>query len=140
MTFMEEMLAIEKALLSMGFSEVLLPMGFGGNDKKKKAELSVEEDGKRKIDHNLIEKHYLKIVSSDCILVVNHKKNGVENYIGGNTLLEMGFAYINKKPIFLLNPMPEISYKPEIIGMKPTVINGDLGILERFATQHARRS
>uniref|UniRef100_A0A7C4XVJ2 Uncharacterized protein n=1 Tax=candidate division WWE3 bacterium TaxID=2053526 RepID=A0A7C4XVJ2_UNCKA len=74
---------------------------------------------------------------SECILVVNHTKNNIENYIGGNTLLEMGFAFVNKKPIFLLNPIPELNYSPEIIGMKPAILNGDLTILREFAhTRH----
>ena len=53
-------------------------------------------------------------------------KDGKKNYIGGNTLMEMGLAFFLKKKIFLLNQIPELSYKEEILGVKPILINGDL--------------
>jgi hypothetical protein len=54
-------------------------------------------------------------------------KNGIKNYIGGNTFLEMGFAHVLNQKIFLLNPIPEIPfYKTEIEAMRPVVLNGDL--------------
>ncbi len=136
-TFLEEMNKMTQELLEIGFSEVLLPVGFGGNERKHKAELTVEEDGQRKIEHNLIEKHYIKILNSDCVLIVNYTKNGVENYIGGNTLLEIGFAFVNKKPIYLLNPIPSIHYAPEILGMQPTILNGDIYKLKKLVDQYA---
>ncbi|KKT04140.1 MAG: hypothetical protein UV82_C0011G0068 [Candidatus Magasanikbacteria bacterium GW2011_GWD2_43_18] len=38
----------------------------------------------------------------------------------------MGFAYILKKPLYLLNPIPDMPYyKTEIQAMKPIVLNGD---------------
>lgn len=70
--------------------------------------------------------HFDKIAASDSILVLNYPKNGIAGYIGANTLLEMGLAFYLHKPIYLLNPLPEISYKEEILGMKPIVIGGDL--------------
>ena len=48
-------------------------------------------------------------------------------YIGGNTFLELGFAYVLNKKIFLYNPIPDIHFfDTEIKAMKPTIINGDL--------------
>jgi len=71
--------------------------------------------------------HWNVIQNCDVVLVLNYDRNGVKNYIGGNTFLEMGFAYILNKPIYLLNPIPEIPYyKTEIIAMKPVVIEGNL--------------
>lgn len=73
-----------------------------------------------------MKKHFDKVAWSDAILVLNYDKNGIKNYVGANTLMEMGLAlYLNKK-IYLLNPIPEISYKEEIMGMKAEIINGDL--------------
>lgn len=73
-----------------------------------------------------MKKHFDKIVWSDAILVLNYDKNKIEGYVGANTLMEMGLAlYLNKK-IYLLNSIPEISYKEEILGAKPIIINGDL--------------
>lgn len=39
---------------------------------------------------------------------------------------EMGLAFHLGKPIYLYNPIPEISYKEEILGMKPVVMNRSL--------------
>jgi hypothetical protein len=58
--------------------------------------------------------------------VLNHEKNGIVGYIGGNTLIEMGVAFYLGKKIYLYDPIPEMSYTEEILGMKPTVIDGDL--------------
>lgn len=76
-----------------------------------------------------IRNHFDKVVWSDAILVLNHSKKDISNYIGANTLLEMGLAFHYKKPIYLLNPIPEVSYKEEILGMKPVIINGDLKLI-----------
>jgi len=77
-----------------------------------------------------IRTHFDKIVWADAILVLNYTKNDIENYIGGNTFLEMGVAFHLKKPIYLFNPIPEISSKEEILGMKPIILNGDLSRIE----------
>ena len=44
--------------------------------------------------------------------------------------MEMGVAFYLHKKIFLLNPIPEISYREEILGMKPIIINGDLSLIK----------
>ena len=70
---------------------------------------------------------YNLIIGSDAILVCNFDKNGVKNYVGGNTLMEIGFAHVNDKKIFLLNPIPEdVPYADEIKAMVDVVLNGDL--------------
>ena len=73
-----------------------------------------------------IRAHFDKIEWSDAILVLNYEKNNIPNYIGGNTFLEMGVAFHLNKKIFLLNNIPELNYKEEILGMFPEVINHDL--------------
>lgn len=70
--------------------------------------------------------HFDKIVWSDAILVTNYDKNNVKGYVGGNTLMEIGLAFFLKKKIYLLNQIPELSYKEELLGVKPTVIYGNL--------------
>ena len=91
-----------------------------------------KEDGtifNRMIRNDVIKVHYEKIKKSDCILVINPDKRGIANYIGGNTLLEMGFAHVLNKKIFLLNNIPELSYTEEIKAMQPNIINGELSKL-----------
>ena len=85
------------------------------------------ENSKIKRKHNFIKWWHDSIKGSDAILACNFDKNGMKNYIGGNTLMEIGFAYVNNKKIFLLNPLPEdVSYRDEIKAMVEIVINGDL--------------
>lgn len=77
-----------------------------------------------------INDHFEKIGWGDSIIVVNHEKRGIAGYIGGNTLIEIGLAFYLKKPIYILNPVSsELSYKQEIMGMKPIFLNGDINII-----------
>ncbi len=63
----------------------------------------------------------------DAILVVNLDRKGIKNYIGGNTLMEIGFAYVLGQKIYFYNPIPEIEYyKTELDAVKPIILNGDL--------------
>ncbi|MEI8143254.1 MAG: hypothetical protein WCG48_01400 [Candidatus Berkelbacteria bacterium] len=94
---------------------------------KRKKEQSGDAAFRAAATEDLIKRYWRLIGESDGILVVNTEKNGVKNYIGGNSLLELGFAYVLDKPIYLLNDIPEIGYKDEILAMKPIVLNGDLG-------------
>ena len=68
---------------------------------------------------------------ADAVLVMNFDKHGIKNYIGGNTLMEIGFAHVLDQKIFLLNPIPEMQYcKSEIEAVKLVVINGDFLLLK----------
>ncbi len=76
---------------------------------------------------DLMREHFSKIEWCDAVFVLNLDKNGIRGYIGPNTLIEMGLAFHLKKRIFLLRELPELDYKEELLGMKPFLINGDLG-------------
>ncbi|MCX6809748.1 MAG: hypothetical protein NTZ65_03320 [Candidatus Berkelbacteria bacterium] len=77
-----------------------------------------------KVDY--IKRYYNLISESDGILVMNCDKKGIKNYIGGNALMELGFAYVLDKPIYLFHDIPEMSYSDEIKSVKPIIINEDL--------------
>ncbi len=82
---------------------------------------------KRGNGYDFIREHFKKIEESDAILVCNYTKNGVENYIGANTFLEMGFAYYVKKKIYAINPLPDLKYiSDEIVNFDVKVLDGDL--------------
>ncbi len=84
-----------------------------------------------KKEKDAIREYWQEIKKSDAILVLNYDKNGISNYIGGNTLMEIGFAHVLNKKIFLLNSIPEITfYKSEIEATKPFVLNGDLSLVK----------
>jgi hypothetical protein len=91
------------------------------------AKRSHEEAVQNIVRHNLIREHYRKIRAADAILVVNPDKDGLRNYIGGNTFLEMGFAYVNDKRLYVLNPLPDyVNYYDEMAGMRPVILSGDV--------------
>ena len=81
---------------------------------------------KRKNKSYAITLHFDKIKQADAVLVVNPTRKGIKHYIGGNTLMEMGFAYYSKKSIYLLNPIPKMIYTEEIQAMKPVILNNKL--------------
>ncbi len=98
-----------------------------------------ERDGgdillRKSVSVDLIKRYWDLIRGSDAILVLNLKKKGIDNYIGGSVLMEMGFAYGHGKKIFLFNPVPKrnerIHYVDEILDMEPIILNGNLDKLD----------
>lgn len=80
-----------------------------------------------KYEHDAIREFWQPMQDADALLVLNYDKNGIKNYIGGNSFLEMGFAHVLNQKIYLLNPIPDMPYYgTEIIAMKPIVISNDL--------------
>ena len=60
---------------------------------------------------------------ADALLILNYTHRGITNYVGGNSFLEMVVAYYLRKPIFLLNDIPEsMAYTEEIKALYPKVI------------------
>ena len=93
-------------------------------DKEKDGDLKYREAYGGQVD--MIKRYHGLIEEAQAILVLNYDKKGVKNYIGGSVLMEMGFAYVQDKKIYLMNGIPEMQYSDEIVAMKPMVINGDL--------------
>lgn len=121
--FFDEMLEIQKQLEAKGHT-VLMPIKAAGVDYWSDDNTS-RVNAKKGM--NLIEEHLQKIEKSDSILVVNVTKGDVENYIGANTFLEMGYTHHLEKKIYLLNPVPNQPYIiDEVQTFDPIVIDGDL--------------
>ena len=81
---------------------------------------------KNKLNNDLFRIYYDLIKENDAILIVNKNKKGISGYIGGNGLIEMSYAHILKKKIYLLNPIPDMPYTDELTAMKPIILNKDL--------------
>jgi len=119
----EEMERARDQLKELGH-EVLMPTKAKGVDYW-------SEDNKSRVEakkkFEFISDHMNKIEKSDSILVVNITKSDINNYVGANTFLEIGFAHYSKKKIYLLNPIPDQKYIiDEIETVEPVVLNGDL--------------
>jgi len=81
-------------------------------------------------------KHSEKVISAvDSVLVLNYEKNGIPNYLGGATFLEMYDAFRLGKQIYMMNDIPEGILQDEIIGLNPIIINGDLSVFENVDKQ-----
>ncbi len=117
-------------LLSMGVDAFIHPDYRQLVKGERKEQVKLWESGEKakvKIDNDYFRQHYAHILESDAILIINEIKNDIENYIGGNVLIEMGQAYVNNKKIFLLNNIPDnLSYSDEIRALQPICLNGDL--------------
>jgi hypothetical protein len=73
----------------------------------------------------LMRGHFAEVKKGDAILVLNYEKHGIDNYIGGNVLMEMAIAFYLNKPIFVINEVPgESPFLEEIIGLNPVVLHG----------------
>lgn len=125
MVFTDQLLEIKKALENMGY--VAFVSSFAGEHLGKGVDEREKLAIKQKNEQDAMREYWDVIQGVDAILVLNYDRRGIKNYIGGNSFLEMGFAYILRKKIYLLNDIPEIDiYKSEIEAMNPVVINGDL--------------
>lgn len=123
-----------KATLEKAGHQVTIPRNF---DKFASGEMVIDKDmsseeiAKHKIEGDFLRGYWEEIRRSNAILVVNSHKGVVYDYIGGNTLLEMGFASILGRIIFLFNSVPEISvFKEEILAKEPIVLDGDLAKID----------
>jgi len=128
--FKEKMLEYRDKLAAIGHEPIVHP-DYESFVKGEKPEIWSQVNGgehyKAKRSQGYIKWYYEAIFNSDAILVLNFTKRGVANYIGGNTLMEIGFAHVNDKKIFLLNPVPEeVSYVDEIKAMVDNILDDEL--------------
>ncbi len=127
-SFARETLAVKDELLSMGYSCLYsenLELFASGQKVR-------VDDDEIKTKRTAIIKYYEMIKASDAILALNFDKNGIKNYIGANTFLEMGYAYALGKKIFLLNPIPDQPYlENEVKTFNPVILNGNLKTIKQ---------
>lgn len=123
MEFADKMITIGSILEKRGH-RVLYPkhtLYFAQHDvsKKRKTRLKKDED--------LIRAHYQNIKKGDAILVLNYDKAEQKGWIGANSFLEIGFAHVLGKRIYLLKPIPQFAYfQEEAKAMQPTILDDDL--------------
>jgi len=125
MSASKEIVNIGKELSLLGY-DVTLPRRTSEYAEDILQQETHEESTKNKIRFDRIRKYFEEIKNCDILLVVNFNKNEIKNYIGGNTFLEMGFAHILNKKIYLYNNIPDLSYTDEIKAMQPIALGGDL--------------
>lgn len=134
--FMHEMVAAKNKMVELGLDGWIHPdyEALVRGEKQEilqRADRGEHADVKR--ENNYFKVHFEHIKQSDAVLVVNLTKNGVENYIGGNVLIEMGQAYVLGKKIFLLQGVPtDMPYVDEIKAMDVICLNGNLDEIKNY--------
>ena len=130
-SFYERVFAVKQQLEKLGF-KVLVPstaekMQRDGDFNIDNYKTWFKNPADYKIKTKLMTEHFKKIIAGDAILVLNYEKQGITGYIGGNVLMEMTVAFLNKKPIYILNPIAQdLNIKEEVLGLQPKFLNGDL--------------
>lgn len=128
----EKMIDVQNKLIELGHDAYVTSLAgsFIGKSDEEKEKIKLEQ----KYNQDAIVEFWNLMQGGDAILVANYDKNGIKNYIGGNALMEIGFAHVLGQKVYLLNPIPDIPYyKTEIEAVKPIIINGDTLLdLEKF--------
>lgn len=134
--FMKEMVAAKDRLREMGYDGFIHPHYEAFVRGEMKEHLNRWHQGERaalKRENNYLKVHYGHILESDAVLFINAEKKGIQNYIGGNVLIEMGQAYVNNKPMFLMYDLPKDSaYIDEIESMDPICLKGDFEEIRKY--------
>lgn len=127
LSFGDEVRQIAEQLEKAGY-EVLLPNGVIHRLNEQPNFAPV----RAKLETDPYHKHTDKIRESDAVLMCNYTKNGIENYIGANSFAELFVAYYFNKPIYMLNPLPDMPYiNDEINAFEAKILNGDLSKIEK---------
>lgn len=124
MQYTERMIEVRDRLIEMGHDAYVTNLAepFVGKSAEEKERIKIFQ----KNNEDAIREFWRQMQDGDAVLVVNIDKHGIKNYIGGNTLMEIGFAHVLNQKIFLLNPIPKIPYyKTELEAVNPVILNGD---------------
>lgn len=132
--FIDEMEKVSEELKSLGHEVKMPPVKVINSDGKEfhtrdyyQVKKTMPKDASFWLEHTeRIRNHFKKVEWSEAVLITNYDKNNIPGYIGPNTLMEMGLAFHLGKKIFLLNSVPELAWKEEILGMRPVILNGNL--------------
>src|SRR3989344_5557359 len=102
MQFTEKMIEIRNRLAAEGDNAFVTPLStpFVGKTDEEKEKIKIHQ----KMHDDAIREFWRVMQGADAVLVANFDKNGIKNYIGGNTLMEIGFAHVLNQKIFLWNP------------------------------------
>lgn len=135
MFFAEKLVEIYNKLKKMGHEplvhENLFGVADGTAEEVKQMKNNFVEHSEIKKKYDYIRAWHKLIKESDAILICNfdRKIDGkkIKGYVGANSLMEVGFAHVNDKKIFLLNPVPDNFFcTDELKATVNVVLNGDL--------------
>ncbi len=101
-------------LIELGHDAFLTNLAepFVGKSDSEKETIKLDQ----KNNQDAIREFWKLMQGADAVLVTNFDKHGIKNYIGGNTLMEIGFAQCwSKKSFysiqFLISPTTQVRLK-----------------------------
>ena len=134
MKFAKEMLEAQKSLEQLEH-EAIVPIDTQACFENPDLKLNESLEHCAQFSGGIDKDHFDKIADSDAILVLNYPKHGMDGYVGGATLMEIGIArHLNKK-IFLLYDVPAdevLRYSLEIRLTNPVILEGDIQRINEF--------
>jgi len=114
MHFTEKMMDLRDQLIELGHDAFLTNLAepFVGKSDSEKETIKLDQ----KNNQDAIREFWKLMQGADAVLVTNFDKHGIKNYIGGNTLMEIGFAQCwSKKSFysiqFLISPTTQVRLK-----------------------------
>lgn len=130
MQYTEKMMEICDELRRLGHHAFMSKFAapFVGKSDEEKERIKLEQ----KYQQDAIREDCKWVKNMDVLVVVNYDKHDIPNYIGGNAFIEMAYAHILGKPLYLLNSIPDMPYYgTEIVAMKPVVLHGNLAKISK---------
>lgn len=133
-TFAVEMLGVKVHLEKLGH-QCILPYKLGERSKEEIQSITyTREIAERTLMCDFIRAHFEEIKKSDAILILNYTRFGIDSYIGGNALMEMGFAHALQKKIFILNQVPKMIFsEQELLATESIILNGNFNKIKTGA-------
>ncbi len=122
--FYDRIASIKGILEEKGY-EIYLPNSYN-NPKAEREAWDKGDESHAEFKARMFKMSEERIKEMDAVLVLNYEKNGIENYIGGSTFLEMYEAFKNKKKIYMYHDIPKGILFDEIDGFSPILIKEDL--------------
>lgn len=131
--FRKEKIEVKEQLMALGYEPMIdewTEKLARGEAPELLAQINQEHSVVKK-QYNFIKVYYDLIAASDAIIVCNYEKKWVKDYIGSNTFLEMWYAHVLGKKIFLLHNIPDQTYiLEEVKAMDPIILHGDLSLIQ----------
>ena len=119
--FKDDMISAKEYIESKTNTNVILPELTRYQDIR---DIDGDDETFTKIKNRLTKDNFRNVEICDALLILNNNHREIKNYIGGNSFMEMVIASYLKKPIYILNPIPEnMPYTEEIKSLYPIVIN-----------------
>ncbi|WP_420628771.1 hypothetical protein [Candidatus Leptofilum sp.] len=119
MQFIDEMEAVAAELIASGWT-VHTPQRAEADFRWD----SLTAQERLQVKKAYIDDHLEKIRQATAVLIANYPKNGINGYIGANSLMEAAFAYALGLPVYFLFPIGEQSCQLEAESIASGVWNG----------------